>query len=139
MFSTGRFRPGLLALCAAVCAVSAYAQSAQPDATLFRVFLRDGSTLVSYGEFARVADRVVLSMPMPIGGSDAAPTLQLVSIPASGVDWDKTDAYAESARAARYAATRGADDYASLQLAVSNALAEITRAEDPSRKVTMAT
>ena len=119
-----------------MCAGIAHAQAAPPDATLFRVFLRDGSTLVSYGEFARVADRVVLSMP--IGGTPAAPSLQLVSIPASGVDWDKTDAYAESARASRYAATRGADDYAQLELATSNALAEISRAADPERKVAMA-
>ena len=31
---------------------------AADDATLLRVFLRDGGSLVSYGEFARVADRV---------------------------------------------------------------------------------
>src|SRR5262245_47044584 len=27
------------------------------DALLYRIFLRDGSTLVSYGDFVRVADR----------------------------------------------------------------------------------
>ena len=73
------------------------------------------STLVSYGEFARVADRVVLSLPL--GGTPAAPRLQLLSIPATSVDWDRTDAYAEAARAARFAATRGPDQYALLQQA----------------------
>ena len=34
------------------------ASAADEDATLLRVFLRDGASLVSYGEFARVADRV---------------------------------------------------------------------------------
>ena len=29
----------------------------------FRVFLKDGSSLASYGEMARVGDRVVFSMP----------------------------------------------------------------------------
>ena len=38
------------------------------DAVLYRVFLKDGGVLVSYGEFANVADKVVLSMP--IGGTD---------------------------------------------------------------------
>jgi len=33
--------------------------TAVDDATLFRVFLKDGTTLVSYGEFARVEDRGV--------------------------------------------------------------------------------
>ncbi len=33
------------------------------EAPLFRVFLKDGTTLVSYGELARVGDRVVFSMP----------------------------------------------------------------------------
>jgi len=32
-------------------------------ATIFRVFLKDGSSLVSYGELARVDNRVVFSMP----------------------------------------------------------------------------
>ena len=37
--------------------------------TLFHVFLRDGSTVVSYGEYARVGDRLVFSMPL--GAVDA--------------------------------------------------------------------
>ena len=136
MFSTGRFQTGLFALVAVLCASAALAQAAPANATLFRVFLRDGSTLVSYGEFARVADTVVLSMP--IGGTSESPTLQLVSIPSSGVDWSKTDAYAESARAAKYASTGGPGDYAMLNVAVSNALAEITATPDPDRKIAMA-
>jgi len=107
-----------------------------PDATLYRVFLRDGSTLVSYGEFARVADRVVLTLVL--GGTAAAPDLQLLSIPSDTVDWEKTDAYAESARAARYAASRGPDEYAMLNSAVSRALSDINVTTDPARKVAMA-
>ena len=38
--------------------------SQRRGAALYRVFLRDGSTLLSYGEFARVADRVVMSVPL---------------------------------------------------------------------------
>ena len=65
------------------------------DATLLRVFLRDGTSLVSYGEFARVADRVVFSLPT---STLPNPSLQLVNIPAGRIDWDRTNQYAEAAR-----------------------------------------
>src|SRR4051794_28065931 len=63
-------------------------------APLFRVFLKDGTSLVSYGEMARVEDRVVFSMPT--SPSDAAPQLQLINIPSETVDWPSTLNYAES-------------------------------------------
>src|SRR5207249_3390870 len=78
------------------------------EATLFRVFLKDGTTLVSYGELARVNDRVVFSMPTglaaPTDAAGAIPPLHLVNIAADRVDWDRTDRYAETARAAHYIA-----------------------------------
>jgi hypothetical protein len=135
MFSTGRFRGALFIALTLVSGAALTAQT-QPDATIFRVFLRDGSTLVSYGEYARVSDRVVVTLP--IGGVDSAPDLQLLSIPADTVDWEKTDAYADSARAARYAATLGPNDYALLNEGVSRALGEIALAPDPARKIAMA-
>jgi hypothetical protein len=107
-----------------------------PDAALYRVFLHDGSTLLSYGEFARVADRIVISVPL--GATPAGPDLHLVSIPADTVDWEKTDAYVDSVRATRYATTRGPDDFALLSGAVSNALSDIGLTQDPSRKIAMA-
>jgi hypothetical protein len=103
---------------------------------LYRVFLRDGSTIVSYGEFARVGDRVVISLPL--GGSGTAPDLQLLTLPADAVDWDKTDAYADSVRATRYALTRGPNDFALLSEAVSRALNDIGLTADPERKIAMA-
>ena len=42
-----------------VLALAMSAGASAADAVLYRIFLRDGSTVVSYGEFARVADRVV--------------------------------------------------------------------------------
>ena len=96
----------------------------------------DGKTLVSYGEYARVADRVVLSLPL--GGTPVAPRLQLLSIPATSVDWDRTDAYADAARAARFAATRGPDEYALLAQAVARALSDIAVTTVPDRKLAMA-
>ena len=53
-------------------------REAAADATLFRMFLKDGGVLVSYGEFTRVEDRVVFSMP--VGGERRR------AAPAGGVD-----------------------------------------------------
>ena len=134
MFSTGRFRRAVC-LCFLL-TNSAAAQPAEVAATLYRVFLRDGSTLLSYGEFARVSDRIVMSVPL--GGSAANPDLHLLSFPADSVDWEKTDAYADSVRASRYAGTRGPDDFAMLSGAVSIALSDIALTKDPNRKIAMA-
>ncbi len=136
MFSTVALRAVFATLMVAICAAYGRAQSSS-DATIYRVFLLDGTTLVSYGDYARVADRVVLSVP--IGGSASSPTIQLVTIPDSVVDWQRTDAYAEAARAARYAATRGPDEYALLASAVARALADIAQVRDPGTKIAMAT
>ena len=87
---------------------------------LYRVFLHGGTALVSYGEFARVGDRVVLSIP--IGELSDTPTLQLVSIPQSTVDWERTDRYAAAVRARRYGETRGEADFALLGARVVEAL-----------------
>jgi hypothetical protein len=51
------------------------ASTARP---LFRVILNDGTALVSYGEFSRVGDRVVFSMPLDSPRGDR---LQLVNLP----------------------------------------------------------
>src|SRR3990172_2455100 len=104
-----RTLPGWLTalLLAARCSPAAAAD----DVTLLRVFLTDGSALVSYGEPARVGDRVVFSMPT---AATPNPPLHLVSLPADRVDWDRTNRYAASARAARYLQTRAEADYAVL-------------------------
>ena len=51
---------------------------AADEAMLFRVFLTDGSSVVTYGEFARVADQVVLSVP--VGGTAQDPRLHAVTL-----------------------------------------------------------
>ena len=84
------------------------ASEAGDEVTLMRVFMRDGSSLTSYGEFARVDDRVVFSIPTSPGPT---PALQLVNIAADRVDWTRTNRYADAARSARYSATQGEDDY----------------------------
>ena len=41
--------------------LSAPAASTAAEATLFRLFLRDGTSVVSFGEFARLDEQVVFS------------------------------------------------------------------------------
>src|SRR5262245_10617258 len=86
--------------------------AAAHDAPLFRVFLKDGTTLISYGELARVGNRVVFSMPT--SASMDNPNLHLVDISSDRVDWVRTTNYAESARATRYLETRAETDYTKL-------------------------
>jgi hypothetical protein len=118
----------LLALAAARTA------SAGDDATLFRLFLHDGTTLVSYGEFSRIGDHVVFAMPT---AATPNPPLQLASIPADRVDWDHTERYAQSARANRYFVTQGESDYAELSGVLVAALNEVASVTDPSHRLSI--
>ena len=111
-------------------------EAAAADAVLYRVFLKDGGVLVSYGEFANVADKVVLSMP--IGGTDSAPVLHLISIPEKDVEWERTYAYAQAARARHYAATQAENDFARLTREVSGTLYKIGSTADPATRLEMA-
>ena len=106
---------------------------AAEEAPLFRVFLKDGSSLVSYGELAQVEDRVVFSMPT--SPSPDAPQLQLINIAADSVDWARTNEYAEGMRARRYLATRAAADYALLTNEIAQALNDIGSTDDPARRL----
>jgi hypothetical protein len=119
-----------------VLAVAPRVACAASTPTLFRLFLNDGSALVSYGEYARVSDRVVFSMP--VGGAPDEPRLEVVSIPAASVDWMRTDAYAQSARYQQYAATRGEDDYEALTSRVADVLNQIAISKDPGHALAMA-
>jgi hypothetical protein len=110
------------------------AEPPQTDAVaLFRVFLKDGRALISYGEFARVDDRVVFSMPT--SAVSAVPALQLISIPSERVDWPRTLGYAESLRAARYFATRAESDYTELSAEVARSLNVIGLTSDASERL----
>lgn len=111
-----------------VCAAAAGTARAADEGMLLRVFLTDGSSLVTYGEFARVGDQVVLSVP--VGGSRQDPRLHAVSLPAARVDWEKTDRHAASARYQRYVATRAEADYQQLTEAVATVLNNIAQSSD---------
>jgi hypothetical protein len=97
--------------------------SAAGEVTLFKLYLLDGTVLTSYGEFARVADTVVFSMP--VGGGTTDPRIHVTSVKAALVDWPRTDRYAVSARYQRYADTRGEEDFRILSNEVAVVLNEI--------------
>ena len=111
-----------------VCAAGAVRAQAADDGLLLRVFLTDGSSLVTYGEFARVGDQVVLSVP--VGGTRQEPRLHAVSLAASRVDWEKTDRHAASARYQRYVATRAEADYQQMTEEVASVLSNIAQSTD---------
>jgi hypothetical protein len=113
---------------------------AADNVTLFRVFLNDGTVVVSYGEYARVGDRVVFSMPIGAAGSTAVtlPNLHVVNIPATAVDWAATSKYADSARFAHYMATSAEADYAALTGEVASVLNSIMFAKDSRARMDLA-
>jgi hypothetical protein len=139
---TGRRAPRVrasVALALALCAASAGAASAQPHgsrAPSFRIFLTDGTPLISVGEFARANGRVVFTIPLGVPSNPDA--IQTVSLPESAVDWERTERYTDTVRHLSYASARGEEDYAALTGAVARALGDIAFAADPSSKLAIA-
>ena len=108
------------------------ASAAADEATLLRVFLTDGTSLVSYGEPAHVNDRVIFSMPT---ATTPNPPLHLVNLPASRVDWERTSRYAATARSSHYIETQAENDYAALSNDVAATLNEVTQTAEPSARI----
>lgn len=112
--------------------VRAVAAAVNDDATLLRVFLTDGTSLVSYGEPARVGDRVIFSMPT---ATTPNPPLHLVNLPAARVDWDRTNRYAATARTTHYVETQAENDYAALSNEVSLTLNDVAHTTDAAQRL----
>jgi hypothetical protein len=112
--------------------LSSTAAAAQ-EGPLLRLFLKDGTSLVSFGEAARVDDRVIFSMPTSLAASN--PDLHLVTILAEQVDWEKTTSYTESARATRYLSTRAEADYALLTADIAQALNDVALTNSPAERL----
>jgi len=106
--------------------------AAADDAVLLRVFLTDGTSLVSYGEPARAGDRIVFSMPT---ATTPNPPLTLVNLPIARVDWERTSRYAANARATRYIQTQAEADYAQLSNDVAVTLNEVAHAASPTERL----
>ena len=128
-------RVAALLLAAMALPVAAIAQPAA-SRVLFRVFLADGRVLSSYGEWARIEDRVIFSMPTQLSRDPVE--LHLVTIPSQRIDWPRTEMYAESVRAAAYAATRGDADFAIFTSEVANTLNEVAKVSDPRERLATA-
>ena len=111
---------------------AANAQLLEPRAT-HRVFLKDGQALPAYGESVVVDGRVVFTLL--VSGTAGRNAMQLMSVPESSVDVDRTSRYAESMRAALYAATRGESDYAAITEEVQRALDQLKAIEDPRKRL----
>ncbi len=127
----------LRALIAVAClAAGQVAYAAEPGVTLFRIFLLDGAVFVSYGEFVRLDDNVIFSMPL--GGPAEQPRLQVAMVRTDLVDWPKTDRYAASARYQRYAETRGEEDYLRLSNDVADVLNTIALSTDRQQALAIA-
>lgn len=109
--------------------------AAADEATLLRVFLTDGTSLVSYGEPARVGSRVIFSMP---SATTLNPPLHLVNISADRVNWDRTNRYAATARATHYIQTQAETDYTVLSSEIAQALNDVTHISDPARRLAIA-
>jgi hypothetical protein len=112
------------------------AAAAADDVTLLRVFLTDGSSLISYGEPARAGNRVVFSMPTSTA-TTPNPPLHLVNLPIERVDWDRTTRYAATARATHYVQTQADADYAQLSNDVAATLSDVARATDPVERLSI--
>lgn len=136
----GAARAPIARVCAAALAVVAClwapAEAAGGSAPSYRIFLSDGTALVSFGEFARANGRVVFTMPI---GAPANPdVLRVVTLPDAVIDWERTDRYANAVRHRHYASTRGEEDYAALTGAVARALGDMAFAPDASTKLAIA-
>ena len=125
----------ILALVLCLVAASSPAGAAG-DVTLFRLYLLDGTILTSYGEFARVDDSVIFSMP--VGGRPEEPRLQVTTVKAELVDWPRTDRYSASARYQRYAESRGEEDFRILSNEVALALNDIALSSNRQQALTLA-
>ena len=125
-------RIGLFAL---FCLAAPGVGAAASDAMLLRLFLTDGTSVVSYGEFARVNEHVVFSM---VRGGDAEPRLHVATLPASAIDWARTNQHAASTRYQWYAQTRGEDDFLRLSDGVAGVLNEVLLTTDRTRALEVA-
>jgi hypothetical protein len=125
----------LTALLALATAVPAFAESV----TLLRVFLNDGTAIVSYGEYARVGDRLVFSMPIGNANPGAGdPNLHVVNLPVSAVNWEATEKYAVSARYSHYIANNAESDYSALAGEIAAVLNQIVLTRDARARLNMA-
>jgi hypothetical protein len=109
--------------------------AAASSATLFRVFFIDGTSVVTYGELARVENQVIFSLP--VGGPADEPRLHTVSLAASFIDWQRTNDHSASTRYQQFSA-RAESDYQRLTDDVAAVLNDIALSTDRTRALALA-
>lgn len=128
---------GLVCGCVLGTAVAAVAQPVSPSPfSVFRIFLTDGRVVHSHGECATLPDELVCVVKL--GGGDVAESHDLLTVPLTRVDMEKTTAYARAMRAAQYGATRGEREYAELTTDVARMMAELGTSTDRHRRLGIA-
>src|SRR5262249_47582872 len=75
---------------------------------------------------------VVFSMPT---ASTPNPPLTLVNLPIARVDWERTNRYAQNARATRYVQMQAEADYAQLSNEVAATLNDVAHAATPAERL----
>jgi hypothetical protein len=120
---------------ALILSTSAPLVAAASSATLLRLFFIDGTSVVTYGELARVGDRVIFSLP--VGGVADQPRLHAVTLDAALVDWQRTDEHAASTRYQQFAG-RAETEYQRLTDDVAMVLNDIALSTDRTHALALA-
>ena len=110
------------------------AATSAPDAW-GRVFLADGQVLATHGEHTRVDDVVVLQVPLDLPTGGTTPQTRTVTLPASAIDWPRTDAYRDAIRRAQFERTGGERAYAAFTEDVAATLREVAQVPDPLERI----
>lgn len=131
--SCRRFTCAVIVLFAVIIGASRIGAAAPTP--MFRVFLKNGTALACWGEYARVADHLVLTVPI---GQGARTAYEFVSIPVDRVDMARTERYAEAVRAAQFAASRGKTEFAALSDRLAGELGQIATLSDPKARLASA-
>ena len=108
---------------------------AADDAILFRVFLKDGTSLVSYGEY-RTSAIAWCSRCRPRQRRIHRYNWSIFLT--TRVDWDRTNRYTDSARGNRYVATQAETDYAELSGVLDQSLERTSgNVTDPAKRLSL--
>jgi hypothetical protein len=116
--------------------VTPSSSSPAPSLDVFRIFLHDGRVLSSYGEPAQVEGDLVFVVSQGVKGGVEAH--DLITVPVSKVNMERTLEYATALRSARYGATRGEKEYQEFTADIARAMAAIEESDDKDRRIGIA-
>lgn len=103
---------------------------------VFRVFLKDGRILNSYGECATLPDELVCVVKL--GGGAVAESHDVLTVPLALVDEPRTRDYARTLRALQYGVTRGEREYSEMTTELTRVMAEVEASTDRDRRLGIA-